>query len=145
MYQLKDKVYNIVITDPELISLLNMTEEETRVATAYPSDDVFYNDITPAFIVYAMVITRRSQQWSFPNQTGNAFLYFRINSIDKTKLENIADRLIVLFDKSVVESDNWIAKTCMLNNATEKPPEGSPSQPVYVLDVSFRLSNIFSK
>jgi hypothetical protein len=145
MYQLKDKIYETVINDSELISLLNITEEETRVATTYPSDDILYNDITPALLIYGMVITRRSHQWSYPNQTGNAFLYFRINSIDKMVMENIAERLIVLFDKSAVESDNWIAKTSMLNGSTEKSPEGSPSQPIYILDVSFRLSNIFSK
>ena len=145
MFELKEPIYSTVTTDATIISLMGITSGDLRMYSLNPPEDVIYSDAVPAAITYFLKIGRRPNNYSYPSQEGNAFLFFRILSIDNLIAENIADRLKVLFDKMTIESDNYVVKTVMLNDMTPSDSEGSPTKPVFIINVSFRLTNVLAK
>lgn len=146
MLELDALTVDRITTDATMISLMGITASDDRVYAWYPATDIVYTlGSTEVAIIYRNSMAARPFRWSFPTQIPNITYFFRILSISQLKLRQCAERLIELFDKSSMESDNWHVKWIEITGVADGMNEGSPTMPIVSKNVTFAFNIVVKK
>lgn len=147
MLEIEKAVYDFVINDSTFISLTGATSSDPRMYAWYPSGDVVFTEGSQeAALVYRHSINARGF-WSYPNQLPDFNFFFRVLSIDQTKIGQVAERLIEIFDETYdkIVTTNFLVKKISLTGSFEGQNEGAPTKPVFTRNQTFRFSNVFRR
>lgn len=146
MLELDEYCVTKIRTDASMVSLMGITATDYRVYSWYPAGDVYYTvGVSEAAIIYRNSCGSRPYKWSYPKQFPNITYYFRVMSIDKSKLGQASKRLIKLFDMTSIETTSWRVKWIELSGDSPGPMEGSPTMPIVSRNVMFKFSVVLQK
>ena len=146
MLELDALTVSRITGDATMISIMGITSGDDRVYAWYPAEDITYTiNVNEVAIIYRNSLGKRPFRWSYPSQIPDITYFFRVLSISQLKLRQASERLIELFDKTSMDSDNWSAKWIELTGYADGMNEGSPSQPIVSKNVTFAFSIVVKK
>ena len=140
MLEIKANIVSKIGNDAEIRTLLNSTNEDSRVYSWNPAMDVAYSEKESGAIFYNLEIDEeRPYFWTYPSQVNNMYLFFRVLAINQYIGDKISERLITLFDLSNIKTTNWRIPYIELVSYREGPLEGTPSFVLFVRNTVFFL------
>lgn len=145
MLEIDKYMMDAIKADATISGYTGKTASDSRVYSWKPSKDVVFSTTYPAAIFYKDNQNPQPSEYSYPYQVGNVYYYFQIVSNNKTLTKQIAERLNTLFKDTSITTTNFRVLTVKPNGNAEGADEGTPTNPLYVRNVSFLLKEVFER
>ena len=148
MLDIKKHIAEILRDDEDITELLGDIEEDDRIYTWNPSEDILYSNednLISAIFFRIYMSDDRPYRWSYPSQMPNIHIHFRIKSLFDYNATKIAEQVINLFDIKEMIGDDFRLPSIQLSIFNDGPIEGSPSIPLYVKNVQFICRNVLRR
>lgn len=146
MLEIEKEIVARVSGDSSIQTLMGGSESDRRIYAWFPTGDVVYTEGTiECAIIYRMSFTGYPWQWSYPSQSSDEQLFFRILSINQLKLGQVSEKLIDLFDKGSLQTTNWSVKNIMLLSSNEGMNEGEATKPIHTRNMSYRFGVVLKR
>lgn len=145
MLEITKHLVDILINNSSLDILLGVTLSDSRIYSWNPPFDVVYNPTSPAAIFYYNESGKRPYVYSYPQQLPDETYYFQVVSIDKTKMEQIAEIIFDLFDGYVFHTEHFSVKTMEPTGKFDSDFGGTPTKILYGKLLVFDLNNLFRR
>jgi hypothetical protein len=144
MLNLNKLIIDLILADTAIKNSLGYTATDKRVYGFYAPKDVIYNDSKPSCIFFKTQFGKRKAKYSYPAQYPDVFIYFRVLSITQLNREQVADRLLKIFDQKYnLKNTEFNVKFSEISNYTDGIIEGTPVKPIYTKNISVKLNDVF--
>jgi hypothetical protein len=145
MLEIDKYVVDKIKNDATISGYTGKDANDSRVYTYRPSVDVIFSPKYPAAIFYRDNQNPQPKEYSYPSQVGDIYYYFQVVSDNKTLTKQIGERLVSIFKDISITTTNWRVLIVKSNGNSEGVPEGTPTKPLYVRNVSFLLREVFER
>lgn len=146
MLEIDSAIAARIVEDADMISIMGITASDDRVYAWYPQQDIVYTQGgSEVAIIFRSSNGGRSNNWSYPSQSPDIAYFFRILSISQLKSSQCAERLIALFDKTSLQTDNWNVKWIEQSGYSDGMMEGSPTHRIVSKNVTFVFKIVLSR
>jgi hypothetical protein len=145
MLELNKYFIDAMKADSGLNALTGGDSTDYRIYQFNPPFTITFSSIKRAAIFYRDNQNPRPTLHSYPSQRGNIYLYFSVESPNKTLTQQVAEYIINKFENKGFYTTNWRVLNVIMNGSSDGEFAGTPTTPVYKRNISFLLLNVFDR